>query len=154
MKGERSTDGISLLEMLVTLTMLSILGGLLFAALPGSKHRKTLARLNQEIGQMAQETSMRAVARGETTRIIVDVGKRRIDSSEDREKIDVPGDFKLVVLTGSELVEQGSIAEIEFYGDGTSSGGEIRLQDTSGGSSSVLINWLTGAVAISRRTLP
>lgn len=152
MKAERSIDGFSMLEMLVTLTMLSILGGLLFATLPASKHHETLNRLSQKVGHMAQETSIRAVTRGETTRIIVDAAKRRIDGSQGQQEVAVPSDFKLVILTGSELVEQGSIGAIEFYEDGTSSGGEIKFEDPSGSSSSVRIDWLTGAVTIRRRT--
>jgi prepilin-type N-terminal cleavage/methylation domain-containing protein len=149
MSRTRSTEGFSLVEMLVALAIISLSAGIAYNGVFWRKSRETLGTLSQKISHAAAEASLRAVSKGETTRVVVDVTNRRINGGQDTDEIAVPEPFKMGVLTGAELIEQGTLGTIEFYGDGTSSGGEIVIEEPKGGARSVRIYWLTGAITVS-----
>ena len=142
----QSTEGFSLLEMLVVLAMISLVAGIVFNGLAWNKPRVNLSVLGQNIIHAAASASLRAVSKGETNRIEVDVINRRITTGSDIDDIIIPASFNIYVRTGAELIEQRSRAAIEFYSDGTSSGGEITVADQKGNRRSVRIYWLTGAI--------
>jgi general secretion pathway protein H len=146
MKTLGDTDGYSLLEMLVVLSIVSLVSGVLFAYT--ARHRETLDSLGQKTARTAQEASLTALTRAEITRVLVDVSKLTVKSDRSREGIVMPPGVKLAVLTGAELIESTGVGVIEFYDDGTSSGGEITFEDGAGNFVSVRIHWLTGAVAV------
>jgi general secretion pathway protein H len=148
-----TSDGFSLLEMLVALAVLSLAAGIAFNGTPWRKPRETLNTLSQKIVHSAAAASLRAISTGETASLKVNIVSRLVSGGLDG-GIAVPERFKLSLLTGAELVRQGHIGVIEFYSDGTSSGGEIVLEENSGRSSSVRIYWLTGVISVKRSAAP
>jgi general secretion pathway protein H len=149
MKTPRATDGYSLLEMLAVLAMLALAAALAFGAATSRRPGETVNGLGQKIVRLAAAQSLRAASSGQSAQVKVDVKNRWIAGSGSGPDISIPGRFKLRVLTGAELVEQGNIGTIEFYPDGSSSGGEIALEEDGGATRTVRINWLTGAITLS-----
>jgi general secretion pathway protein H len=152
-KNSASSDGFSLLEMLVVLAIFSLAAGVAYNGMAWRKPRETLNTLSQKITHASAVASLRAVSKGETASVEIDVAGRRISSGQGGD-IFIPEPFKFAVLTGAELIRQGRLGIIEFYSDGTSSGGEIVLEAGSGNTSSIRVYWLTGAITVKSGVKP
>lgn len=147
MKTAGATDGFSLLEMLVVLAIFSMAAGVAYNGLSWRKPRETLNTLSQKIAHAAAAASLRAISGGETASLEIDLANRLISSGQGGDIV-VPEPFKISVLTGAELIGQKRAGAVEFYSDGTSSGGEIKLEAGNGATSAVHIYWLTGAITV------
>ena len=147
MSKPSASDGFSLLEMLVALAIFSLAAGVAYNGAPWRKSRETLDTLSQKITQAAATASLSAISKGETTSVEVDVASRLVSSGAG-DSIAIPEPFEIAVLTGAGLIEHKRRGAIEFYSDGTSSGGEIMLGEKSGRTSAVRIYWLTGAITV------
>jgi general secretion pathway protein H len=154
MNKPSASDGFSLLEMLVMLAIFSLAAGAAYNGVSRQKSRDTLNTLSQKITHAAAAASLRAISKGETASVAVDVASRRISNGQARDEIIVPELFKIAVLTGSELIGQGHLGVIEFYSDGTSSGGEIVLEEGGGKKRSIRVYWLTGAITVTSGVRP
>ena len=154
MNRRGASDGFSLLEMLVVLAVFSMAAGAAYTGMNWRIPRETLSTLSQKIAHIAAAASLRAISKGETASVEVNIASRVISSGQAGSDIIVPELFKIAVLTGAGLIEQAQAGAIEFYGDGTSSGGEIELEAGDGSASTVRIFWLTGAVTINRSAKP
>lgn len=148
MKNDQPNAGFSLVEMLVVLAIISLVGFLGLSRFTGNKKNQSLNSLTRNIQNLAALTSLYAISTGTTASIIVDVSKRAISVGYSQDLIQVPLTFKLNVLTGEELVRQNDIASINFYNDGTSSGGEITIEDDHGSKQTIRVFWLTGVIEI------
>ena len=148
-----SSDGFSLLEMLVVLAIFSLAAGAAYNGMSWRAPRETLSTLSQKITHAGSAASLRAIAKGKTESVEVDVANRLLSSGQG-ENVVVPERFRISILTGAQLIEQESAGAIEFYGDGTSSGGEIVLLDDGGNASSIRIYWLTGAITVKSSVRP
>ena len=148
MKANRSSEGFSLLEMLVVLAIISMTATVLFGAAVLHKPSGSINVLGQEILHLVEAQSLRAISMGRTASVEVNMEKRQISAPGSRPAIRIPDQIQLVVLTGAELVQQDKTGVIEFYADGSSSGGEITLLNAEGAKRAVRVNWLTGAVSL------
>lgn len=143
------TDGFSLIEMLAAL-LVAALAISVFAGGFGVRNRvPTATDLAKKIALNASALSAQAVATGSMRDLTVDVASRSISTGT--VKFDVPPKFTLTVKTGAELITANSKGSILFFADGTSSGGEIELSDTTGVTAIVRISWITGAIQIGRQ---
>jgi general secretion pathway protein H len=152
MKSAKADKGFSLVEMLVVLAIVSLIGIFGLNGYSAHQNNGSLRVVTQQIQSMAALSSLRAVTNGATVSLEIDVTKKIIYSGQNSPPIIVPGPFKLTVLTGAELIQQDSIALIDFYNDGTSSGGEITIEDGNGAEKTIRILWLTGAIDIKGET--
>ena len=148
MKSPGDTDGFSLFEMLVVLVLVSTVSGILFSGT--ARQNQTLDSVIQKIGEAVQVSSMRAISKGEKTEITVDVRNLTIAVAPGEQKVSIPSGFGVSLLTGAELIESPNIGSIEFYEDGTSSGGEIKITDGAGNFGAVRVHWLTGAMTVTK----
>jgi general secretion pathway protein H len=153
MKTGRATDGFTLLEMLVVLAIFSMAAGVAYNGLSWRKPHESLNTLSQKIAHAAAAASLRAISGGETARLEIDLAKRIVSGGQGT-GIAVPEPFKISVLTGADPIEQKRAGAVEFYSDGTSSGGEIKLEENGGKTSSIRIYWLTGAIAVKSGARP
>jgi general secretion pathway protein H len=147
MKPKHAEDGFSLVEMLVVLAIISLIGIAGFSGFT-SKKTQSLSTITRDIQNLAALTSLHAVSTGTTASLIVDVSNRVVSTEYNQGIIQLPPAFKLSLLTGAELVRQDDTASINFYNDGTSTGGEITIEDSNGSKRTVRIFWLTGTIEI------
>ena len=148
MNRQDLNDGYSLLEMIVSLMIFSLIAIVAYNGLTSSRSVRTAADLGRKIAQLSNNVSARAVLSGQTAILAVDFNKRLITDNLTKEVLVIPDGMKVHVLTGRELIENDRIANIEYFNDGSSSGGEISIEDAKHGKQTISINWLTGAVSI------
>jgi general secretion pathway protein H len=148
MRNDQAELGFSLAEMLVVLTLVSLIGLVGFNGFKGSRNTDSVRTITQKIQYIAAQTSLRAVSTGDTESLVIDVQEKLISSRANTAVVTLPDAFKLSVLTGMELIRQDGVASINFYNDGTSSGGEITVEDGNGSKQTVRILWLTGAIEL------
>lgn len=151
MKGDNPTDcdGFSLLEMLVVLGVFSLVTLVAMNSASLRRSNVTAKTISEAIGDLAANASLRAISRGETETIAIDVQKRLVTGDPASQPILIPDNYKLRVVTGAELIQQANKADVLFFSDGSSTGGEITITDNRGGQATVRVHWLTGAVSMS-----
>jgi general secretion pathway protein H len=154
MNAERGSEGYSLLEMLAVLAIFAMVAAAVFNAAILRRPGETINMIGRSVLHLVSSQSLRAISSGQTARVKVDVDGHKITADGNNFEISVPLQFKLTALTGAELLEQDEIGIIEFYPDGSSSGGEITLVDAAGASRAIRINWLSGAITSSDARTP
>jgi general secretion pathway protein H len=141
----RAEGGFTLLEVLVALTILSLVTFSLGGATLGGRSRAVLSGARSSLDEALVSARAVAQARGVTTFVSFDLPGRRLRTSTS------PGHWRLLpkeidlsLVTAGELTLAGMPA-IAFLPDGTSSGGEIII--SIGPQKAIRrIDWLTGAL--------
>jgi general secretion pathway protein H len=154
MRGRASDQGFSLAEMLVVLAIISLIGLVGFNGFTRQRNSESLNAVTQKIEHLAALTALRAVSTGTTASVVIDVANGIVSADQSVDPVQVPATFKISVLTGAELVQQNKIASINFYSDGTSTGGQITLEDARGSTGTITILWLTGVIELTLKSAP
>jgi general secretion pathway protein H len=154
MTDKHSDSGFSLAEILVVLAIISLVGLVGFDGFIRQKNAERLRSVTQKIEQLAVLTALHAVTTGATQAIIIDVANGTVTDDGGTTTIQVPASLKLSALTGAELVRQNKTASINFYSDGTSSGGNVAVEDQRGSTGTVTILWLTGVIDMTVKDAP
>jgi general secretion pathway protein H len=139
-----AANGFTLIELLVVLALLAAMVGL---AVPAFDRVMPGASLKSEAGKVAgilREARSEAIRDDADVAVTLDIGDRAVSMPGRRHHLPEP--LGMTMLTGSTEVTRGG-ARIIFYGDGTSTGGRVRLLAKEK-HVDVLVDWLTGRVAI------
>ncbi len=150
-QGEQKSDhlsGFTLIEMLVVLSIIGLLAYVSVVNFRPASDRVDIVKINREISRMAQLVRLKALNDGSPGELLFDLEKRTVLAARNDDILKIPASVTVQVLTGAELVRAREKASIAFLPDGSSSGGEVRLTDASGGRSTLSINWLTGIPTI------
>ncbi|MBY3136116.1 GspH/FimT family pseudopilin [Rhizobium laguerreae] len=139
--------GFSLLEMLV---VLAILGALFAVALPQFRPSSsaTARNLASRIADDARFARLVAIKKRSETILSIDTAARIVRSDTGREDIAIPASVSLTATVGRNADTTVSRGDIRFFADGSSSGGEIRLNRDTGKEIRIKINWLTGSTKV------
>ena len=137
--------GFTLLEMLVVIVLISIAAGLVgFGLQQGLK----AARERQVVGQMVdalRSTRARAIVSGQTATTVFDLRGLSVQAP-DRPPRHWPADLQVTLHTA-----EHAGAAVEFYPDGSSTGGNLLLANGTR-RWRIDVGWLTGSVQ--SRALP
>jgi general secretion pathway protein H len=154
MKDGASDQGFSLAEMLVVLAIISMVGFVGYNGFLRKGAADSINTVTKKVQHLAALTAMRAVSSGATQNLVIDLSNGILANEQTATSIQIPATFKLSTLTGAELVRQDKTASINFYSDGTSTGGEIILEDPRGSKGIVTILWLTGSIEMKVKGAP
>lgn len=143
----RENAGFTLLEMLVVMSVIGLAAYVSFVSLRLLSDRVDLKEINAGIARMAQLARLAAINENSQAELLFDLDSGTVTLKGAR-PFYLPNSIQAEVLTGAELVRAEHMASIIFLPDGSSSGGEVRLSNAVGNSSTLRINWLTGVASI------
>ena len=144
----REIAGFTLLEMLVVMSIIGLAAYVSFVSLRLLSDRVDLKEINAGIARMAQLARLAAINENSQAELLFDLDGGTVTLSKGARPFYLPKSIQAEVLTGAELVRAEHMASIIFLPDGSSSGGEVRLSNAVGNSSTLRINWLTGVASI------
>lgn len=139
-------DGFSLLEMLIALTLLTILVGLLSPALG---RRSDSARLEESVRRLAATLQLaRADALTQGRQVVVEIdAQNRTYRQGGRAVRQWERALHLEMSVAATARHSATAGSIRFYPDGTSSGADIVLGIGSA-RAGITVNWATGATRV------
>jgi general secretion pathway protein H len=150
-RHEADTDapcaGFTLVEMLVTLTILVLVMGSLTVSMARRDVVPTPHDKAREIQALLYLARSEAISTGEDRTVVINVDGRRLDYQARKPVILADGQ-KLRVVAGRELITGNNEVSLVFLADGGSSGADIEVSDGRGRSAMLRINWLTGLPAL------
>jgi general secretion pathway protein H len=142
---ERS-DGYLLLDMALALTVMVLLAAVIWPILGGGTTNLQESALALDIATLLRHDRTLAKQTGAPNNMRIDLD-RRILTSADRGRVEIPSDVELRVTTGAACMVSARRFVIIFAPDGSSCGGVIVLK-RGGSSYAVRFNSLSGMIDI------
>lgn len=139
-----SDKGFTLVEVLVTLTILALVTGVSVAAFTRSPGVRLTGEV-REIAAVLRQTRSRSQALGQVQTVAFDVANREILASNWTG--DFPDGAKLTATVPTEEVGPDGQAKIRFFPEGLSTGGRIDIE-LAGTKRSIVVPWLGGQILV------
>ena len=139
--------GFTLLELLVVITII----GLIYAVLPsgvfGGREGVELRATARQVAEDLRRARGQAIAGNREVAFLLDLEARRFGVAGRGALSELPEGIEAKVLTASEVVSDATQARIQFFPDGSSTGGAVTLSG-AGKRYEVTVRWLTGEVRL------
>ena len=139
--------GVTLLELLVVLTVI----GLIYAVLPsgvfGGREGVELRATARQVAEDLRRARGQAIAGNREVAFLMDLEARRFGIPGRAALAELPEGVQAEVRTARELLSDARQARIQFFPDGSSTGGEVTLSG-AGKRYAVTVRWLTGEVRL------
>lgn len=146
----RRGTGFTFIELLVALTILVALTAVLAPVLVPSPER-ILREAASEIATTLRETRRQAQAKQVRQRFLMDTGAGRFGIVDSARRRSLPDDMSVQMTTAESLLAGEDVGSIDFFADGSSTGGRVRL-GLEEHLIQVDIEWLTGRIRVSDGT--
>lgn len=143
----RSSNGFSLLELLTVLAIVTLIISLTVPNLSNTYNRYQLKSLSRDVAGALQKTRLKAISSGEKQSWLVSLDSDEYWHGNESHKIPLPNSVMIEVTTAAGEVVSSKLAAISFFPDGTSTGGQVRLERDEG-IFYVQVDWLLGTVKI------
>ena len=139
------TRGFTLLELLIALAIAALL--FVFVVPTGSQQRDhaELANAARAVAAGLRMTRVQAISGGRAAIFAVDIDRALYRPAGAASEA-LPRGVQLALLT-QRRETTGSVGDIRFFPDGSSTGGAVTLS-RGGDRFEVLVNWLTGGVSV------
>jgi len=139
--------GMSLIELLVVLMLMSLIAAMAVPFLPGGVSGTELRGAAREIAAGLRYARSDAVATRKETRLMLDLEKRTYQIERDARVHALPKQVELKLFTAQRDLVDEKTGAIRFYPDGGSNGGRVTIA-AGERKYEVDVDWLTGRVAI------
>jgi general secretion pathway protein H len=136
--------GFSLLEIMLVLTLVGLMFGLVAVSIGRGVSNAEIRNANREVAAALRYTRSLAMRRHAEQVFLVDV-ENRSWQVPGRPAVTIPDDMDITIDTARSEVTGEQTAGIRFFGDGSSTGGRVRLS-TGGREWVVGVEWLTGEI--------
>lgn len=143
-KSNTSESGITLLEMLAVLSILSISLILIAPNIKGPLKRATFQAEAQKLVETLESARALAIQKNESVEFTINVAEKTYHNSRNRAERTFPDDMSITVETAAnDVIDNEAI--ISFYPDGSAKGAEIELIQNDRGVF-ISIDWLLGDI--------
>jgi general secretion pathway protein H len=152
MTKQLDSEGFTLVEMLV---VLAIIAAVAVVALPyagNSGASRKLDALAAAIASGLRAAQAQALAKNRIATVTIDLKERTITTSAEQKSIIIPAEASLRIITAQNDVAQDR-AVMRFFPEGGSTGGKIETSMKKD-VRTIAVNWLTGAVVVSKGAEP
>ena len=148
LRTDRSAQhGFTLIEMLVVLTIAALIVGLALPRLTGAQEKATLRTAAHQVAAALRNTRSLAMTKGRTEAFVIDTANGAFRAGPTVPPGRLPRNVQLALVTVTADRDSASQGRIQFFADGSSTGGGVLLA-TGKIRSQVLVDWLTGRVSI------
>jgi general secretion pathway protein H len=148
--GVARDDGFTLIEMIVTLTIIALTGAALTMVVSPSNLAASPRDTARQISSLARTASTRATLEGRETLLTVDLVKRIVSINAGTETVALPAHLTVSMTVSEHLVAPSQHGSIAFFPDGASTGGEIAIGNALDDVYRVRIFWITGDISVER----
>ncbi len=143
----RTTDGFTLLELLVVLAILGMLSALVAPAISRSLSGTDIVSTVRSLVSNLNLARSTAITRNQEVALTIDLDKHEYTITGLNNKQSLPDNIDIRMLTvENELIDE-TRAAIRFFPDGSSTGGRVTISGNNT-TRAVDINWLTGQTRI------
>ncbi|MEX0347710.1 MAG: GspH/FimT family pseudopilin [Rhizobiaceae bacterium] len=137
------SDGFTLIEVLVTLTILAMVLSGFAMNMARRDNVPTPLDKAKEVQAMLYFARSEAISSGTRKTVTIDIDAKQF-SYEGRKPVALEAGHRLNVIAGQELISADRKVSLEFLADGGSSGADIEIKDQRERNAKIRINWLTG----------
>lgn len=138
----------SMVELLVVLVIVSLAYTLILPSMRNPTQSVSLRAITQNISSHLAASRSRSIATGRPLGVTFDISNHLYRLEMDGRSFVLPRELRLAVTSARSLSREGpGTARILFYPDGSSSGGNIRLEQ-NGRAIDLGVEWLTGQVQV------
>lgn len=147
LEGADGSAGFTLLELIIVLTIAGLAASVAASSFRGDKGGVRLRPLTSVLAADLRLARTRAIAQNHVTSFVYEPQSRtyRVDGAKVATR--VPETMNLKMTTAGATSGNGAV-RMEFFPDGSSSGGQIVLTDKGGASAILTVQWLTGAIGV------
>ncbi len=138
-------DGFTLAEMLVVIAIMALMAVVAMPMVQNRARGDAIAVAAQTLLTGLREARLAAIGANQESRLEIDVTRRTLAVNGKVSREILPEAAKIEVTSAREKVNSG-MAVFRFSPNGASSGGEIRLTDSTGRNVVIHVSWLTGMI--------
>ena len=142
-------SGVTLLELLVVMLLISLVVVLVPPAFHGVIARSALERVAREVTATLRYARAQAIATQTDTSVMVDLASRHYAIPDTDVRGALPVALEVKLITATREVVTSSQAAIRFFGHGGATGGQLMLS-LAAREIVIDIDWLTGRVRLYR----
>lgn len=143
----RSVNGFTLIEIMVVLSILTLLLVIIPPSYQGMIENTTLKTTTRELVSQLRLLRHNAVRQQTESQILLDLANKNYTANGIKKELDIPADAQIKLITAKKELHDYKTGAIRFYPDGSSSGGQIILSHGSR-QHTINVNWLTGKISI------
>ena len=140
--------GFSLIELIVALSILTLIAGLVVPAFAQAIDRMRFETAIWQISTNLRIARRLAVAEGREAVFVIDTATREASIDKQAVGVVIPDETTIALTIADTERPNGTTGGIRFFPDGSSTGGDIELHRGSK-VRAIAVDWLTGRVEIS-----
>jgi general secretion pathway protein H len=142
----RRTDGFTLLELLIVLTLIAGIAGLAMFNIAGRLDSVRVVRASNEVAALLRHTRAQAIVGHSEQVLDLDLETRTV-TAPGRKPVVLPQSLAVSIYTANQEIASEKRGAIRFYPDGGSTGGRIKL-NANGREWKINVSWLTGEITV------